>query len=155
MDKVILIVEDDVKNMKLFRDLLQANGFSTLEAVDGKQGVEIARSCRPDLILMDVMMPVMNGIDATSLLKSDDRTRLIPIIALTSFALLDEKKRLIEAGCDSYVLKPIRIRPLVDKIRRYLSRKLIPAYDEPGVFTLGSQSVREQRFLQNLYYPCG
>ena len=127
MDKAILIVEDDAKNMKLFRDLLQANGFFTLEATDGKQGVEIAQSSLPDLILMDVMMPVMNGIDAIAILKSDERTRQIPVIALTSFALPDEKKRIFEAGCDSYLLKPVRIKPFMDKIRKYLSTKPIHA----------------------------
>jgi len=127
MEKVILIVEDDVKNMKLFRDLLQANGFCTLEAGNGKEGVEIALQNLPDLILMDVMMPVMNGIDAITILKSDGRTRQIPVIALTSFALPDEKKRIIEAGCDSYILKPVRIKQLVDKIRKYLARNPIPA----------------------------
>lgn len=120
MSKRILIVEDDLKNMKLFRDVLQVNGFSTLEAADGRQGIEIARSSLPDLILMDIMMPVMNGIEAIAALKSDSLTRKIPIIALTSFALPDEKKRIFEAGCDGYVMKPIRIKPFMNMVRKHL-----------------------------------
>jgi len=121
MNKVILIVEDDAKNMKLFQDLLQANGYSTLEASNGKVGVEIVKSSRPDLVLMDIMMPVMNGIDAIKAIKADIGTQKIPVIALTSFALPDEKKRISESGCDGYMMKPIRIKALLKMIGNYLA----------------------------------
>ena len=120
MSRTILIVEDDPKNMKLFHDLLQVNGYQTLEATDGRQGVDSARLLGPDLILMDAMLPVLNGIEAIKILKSDEKTRMIPIIALTSFALPNEKERILEAGCNGYMLKPLNINDLISMIREYL-----------------------------------
>jgi two-component system cell cycle response regulator DivK len=118
--RTILIVEDDRKNMKLFRDLLQVSGYKTFEATDGRQGVDSAGLYKPDLILMDIMLPVLNGIEAIKILKSDETTRTIPIIALTSFALPNEKEQILEAGCNGYMLKPLNINDLMSKIREYL-----------------------------------
>jgi two-component system cell cycle response regulator DivK len=120
MGKSILIVEDDPKNMRLFRDLLQVKGYETFEATDGRQGVDSARLRRPGLILMDIMLPVLNGIEAIRILKADVEMRMIPIIALTSFALPNEKQRIFEAGGDGYMLKPVNIRALITKIKKYL-----------------------------------
>jgi two-component system cell cycle response regulator DivK len=118
--KTILIVEDEPKNLKLFRDLLQRFGFETVEATDDEQGVELARTKKPDLILMDIMMPKMDGLEATRLLKADDTTKRIPIIALTSYAMKGDRERTIEAGCDGYIAKPVDIQELLKAVEHFL-----------------------------------
>lgn len=122
MGKVILIVEDDPKSRKLFRDLLQVSGYKTIEAVDGKEGVKLAKEGKPDLILMDIQMPVMDGIEAIKILKSDDGTRDIPIIAITSYAMKGDQRRIREAGCDGYITKPVDTREFLKKVSEYLAR---------------------------------
>ncbi len=107
MKKVILIVEDDPQDLKLSRDLLEASGYASLEATNGKKAVELAREKKPDLILMDIQMPVMDGFEATKILKADAETRNIPIIALTSYAMKEDEEKIREAGCDGYITKPI------------------------------------------------
>ena len=121
MEKVVLIAEDDPKNMKLVQDLLQVKGYSTLEAKNGKQSVEIAKEKKPDLILMDIQMPVMDRIEATKVLKADDATKEIPILALTSFAMSGDEQRILEAGCDGYISKPIDTGGFMKKVEEYLS----------------------------------
>ena len=116
MEKVILIVEDDPKSIKLFRDLLQATGYAILEATDGKKAVELAREKKPNLILMDIQMPVMDGIEATKILKADAETKNIPIIALTSYAMKEDEEKIREVGCDGYITKPIDIREFLKKV---------------------------------------
>ncbi len=116
MSRVILIVEDEPRNMKLFRDLLQVNGYATLEATNGRQGVELAREKQPDLILMDIHMPVMDGFEATRILKSDPATGNIPIIALTSSAMAGDRENTIRAGCNDYISKPINIHGFLEKV---------------------------------------
>jgi two-component system cell cycle response regulator DivK len=122
MGNRILIVEDEPKNLKLMRDLLQRFEFETLEAVDGEQGTVLARSAKPDLILMDIMMPKMDGLEATRVIKADPSTSHIPIIALTSYAMKGDRERTIEAGCDSYIAKPIDIAEVLKSIRQLLGR---------------------------------
>jgi len=119
--KVILIVEDEPKNLKLFRDLLQVSGFTTIEATDGKQAVELAKAKKPSLILMDIRMPVMDGLEATRILKADATTRSIPIVALTSYAMKGDNKMILQAGCDGYLVKPIFIQELLKKVAEHLS----------------------------------
>ena len=118
MGKRILIVEDEPKNLKLFRDLLQKFGFETIEATDGEQGVELAKTTEPDLILMDIMMPKMDGLEATRIIKAQPNCRQIPIIALTSYAMKGDRERAIEAGCDGYITKPVDIRELMKSIEQ-------------------------------------
>ena len=118
--KHILIVEDDKKNMKLLRDILNASGYGTIEASDGKKAVELAGQERPDLIMMDVQMPIMNGIEATKIIKADPGTRHIPIVALTGFAMSGDRKRFIQAGCDDYISKPYIISQLLEKVKKIL-----------------------------------
>jgi two-component system cell cycle response regulator DivK len=118
MGKRILIVEDEPKNLKLFRDLLQKFGFETIEATDGEQGVELAKTTEPDLILMDIMMPKMDGLEATRTIKAQPNCRQIPIIALTSYAMKGDRERAIEAGCDGYITKPVDIRELMKSIEQ-------------------------------------
>lgn len=121
MPRKILIVEDDVKNRKLFRDVLSANGYETVEAMDGKTGVELARSHKPDLIIMDVQMPGMDGIEAVGILKKDPGTAEIPTIALTAFAMDGDKDRLLEAGFDGYLSKPINVKGFLHAVENYLN----------------------------------
>ena len=123
MAKTILIVEDEPRNMKLMRDLLQRFGYETIEAVDGEQGVELARAAKPDLILMDIMMPKMDGLEATRIIKTDIITKHIPIIALTSYAMKGDRERTIEAGCDMYIAKPVDILEVLKAIKHYLAEK--------------------------------
>jgi len=122
MGRVILIVEDDPKNLKLIRDLLQIRGYTTLEATDGKQGVDMARAKMPDLILMDIQMPVMDGFEAINILKADPVTKSIPIIALTAFAMQEDREKCIEAGCNDYITKPLDTRAFVTKVKEYLEK---------------------------------
>jgi two-component system cell cycle response regulator DivK len=119
--KKILIVEDEPKNLKLMRDLLQRFAFETVEATDGEQGVALAKSASPDLILMDIMMPKMDGLEASRLIKADISTRHIPIIALTSFAMKGDRERTIEAGCDGYIPKPVDIGEVLKSIKQLLA----------------------------------
>ncbi len=121
MAKTILIVEDEPKNVTLLRDLLQVSGYKTIEATDGKQGVELAKSKKPDLILMDVQMPVMDGLEATRILKAEAATSNIPVLALTSYAMTGDEERILEAGCDGYLAKPYNIQELLKQVAKYLS----------------------------------
>ncbi len=121
MTKLILIVEDEPRNLTLLRDLLQVSGYKTIEATDGEQGVELAKSNKPDLILMDIQMPVMDGFEATRILKADTATSNIPVLALTSYAMKGDKERILEAGCDGYLAKPLDIKELLKIVAEYLS----------------------------------
>ena len=120
MKKTALIVEDDERNRRLFRDLLRFRGFEVLEAGNGKEGVDAARAKRPDLILMDIQMPVMDGLEAIGILKADPGTRGIPVLAVTSYAMKDEEERIRAAGCDGYISKPVDTREFLEKVSRYL-----------------------------------
>jgi len=122
MGRVILIVEDDPRNLKLIRDLLQIKGYTTLEATDGKQGVDMARAKMPDLILMDIQMPVMDGFEATSILKADPVTKSITIVALTAFAMQGDREKCMEAGFNDYITKPLDTRAFMTKIKEYLEK---------------------------------
>ncbi|MBT4482902.1 MAG: response regulator [Candidatus Latescibacteria bacterium] len=120
MGKVILIVEDDEMNMTLIRDLLQISGYSTLEAGDGKKAIEIAQEKKPDLILMDIHLPIMDGLEATRIIKSDETTRNIPVIALTASVMKSDKEKIYEAGCDSFISKPIEVNEFIKKIAEFI-----------------------------------
>lgn len=120
MKKVILIVEDDPNSLKLFRDLLKASGYASLEATNGKKAVELAREKKPDLILMDIQMPVVDGFEATKILKAGAETRNIPIIALTSYAMKEDEEKIRKAGCDGYITKPIDTRGFLKTVSELL-----------------------------------
>ncbi len=119
MSKVILIVEDDPKSMKLTRDLLKVSGYITIEATDGEQGVELAKAKKPDLILMDIMMPKMDGYNACRAIKTDEATRKIPVVMLTSVDFELNKKLGRAVGADGYITKPLRHQDLLDKIEQF------------------------------------
>jgi two-component system, cell cycle response regulator DivK len=115
----VLVVEDNEKNMKLFRDVLQATGFLTLEATTGEQAVELATEHAPDLVLMDIQLPDIDGVEALSRLRSEERTASIPVLALTAQAMHGDRERFLAAGFDGYVSKPVNVRDLVGAVRRH------------------------------------
>jgi two-component system cell cycle response regulator DivK len=121
MAKTILIVEDDSKSLKLMRDLLNVLGYITFEANNGQQAVDVAKTEKLDLILMDIQMPGMDGLEATKVIKADITTRDIPIIALTANAMRGDEEKVLQAGCNGYVTKPVNIRILQEKMNGYLS----------------------------------
>jgi CheY-like chemotaxis protein len=121
MAKTILIVEDEPKNMTLTRDLLKISGYQTIEAVDGVQGVEKAKASKPDLILMDIMMPRMDGYAACREIKADPSTRLIPVVMLTAVGYDLNKKLAKQMGADGYVTKPFNRQQLLDAITPLLA----------------------------------
>ena len=122
MTKRILVIEDQEDNRAILRDLLTSAGFSVLEAVNGAEGVTKARSELPDLILMDIQMPVMDGYEATRRIKADAATASIPIIAVTSYALSGDEVRARAAGCNGYVAKPFSPRQLLGQVRGFLDK---------------------------------
>ncbi len=121
MAKLITIIDDEPQNIELLSDLLQVTGYSTNEATNGKQGVELAKTSKPDLILIDIQMPEMDGLEATRILKADAATRDIPILALSSYAMKGDKERILEVGCDGYLAKPLDIKELLKTVAEYLS----------------------------------
>ena len=120
MTKRILVVEDQADNMQILRDLLTSAGYELIEAKDGEEGVKVATAERPDLILMDIQLPLLDGYEATRRIKADPALRAIPIIVVTSYALGGDEAKAREAGCDGYVPKPFSPRQLLAKVRKYL-----------------------------------
>jgi two-component system, cell cycle response regulator DivK len=118
----ILIVEDNEDNRIIYRAILEHSGHTVVEAVDGKQGIATALSEHPDVILMDISLPVMDGWEATRLLKSDPRTRAIPIIALTAHALASDQAKAFEVGCDAYLAKPIEPLAVLIEVEKWLDK---------------------------------
>ncbi len=121
MTKRVLVVEDQPDNRQIIHDLLASVGYDTVEALDGEEGVRLAEACRPDLILMDIQLPRLDGYEATRRIKANPELRHIPIIAVTSYALSGDDAKAAEAGCDGYVTKPFSPRQLLATVRRFLS----------------------------------
>ena len=121
-DELILIVEDNEKNLKLVRDLLQVKGYRTLDAGTAELGVELARRHTPQLILMDIQLPGMDGVAALGQLKGRPSMAKIPVVALTAFAMKDDQQRLRAVGFDGYLVKPINIRELLEVVREWCER---------------------------------
>ena len=121
MSKRILIVEDEEDNRTILRDVLSTVGYELIEALNGEDGVKLAQSERPDLILMDIQLPKMDGYEATQQIKSIAELKTIPIIAVTSYALSGAKEKARAAGCDGYIAKPFSPREVLAKVRKYLS----------------------------------
>ncbi len=120
MTKTVLIVEDNDLNMKLFHDLLDAHGYATLQTRDGMQALAIAREHHPDLILMDIQLPEVSGLEVTKWLKEDEGLRDIPVIAVTAFAMKGDEERIREGGCEAYISKPISVATFMDTIRQFI-----------------------------------
>jgi two-component system cell cycle response regulator DivK len=121
MTKRILVIEDTEDNRKILRDLLTNAGFELIEALDGESGIRMAAQERPDLILMDIQLPIVNGYEATRRIKANPDTKHIPIVAVTSYALSGDEAKAREAGCDGYIAKPFSPRNLLAKVREFLS----------------------------------
>jgi two-component system cell cycle response regulator DivK len=115
----ILVVEDNEKNMKLFRDVLRATGYRTVEATTGEQAVELAADHAPDLVLMDIQLPDIDGVDALGRLRADERTASIPVLALTAQAMHGDRERFLAAGFDGYLSKPVNVVELVGAVRQH------------------------------------
>jgi len=114
----ILVVEDNEMNMKLFRDVLIATGYRTLEATTGGEAIELATDQRPDLVLMDIQLPDLDGVQALRKLRGDERTAAIPVLAVTAQAMRDDRARFLEAGFEDYLAKPVNLGELIGTVRR-------------------------------------
>jgi two-component system cell cycle response regulator DivK len=119
---LVLIVEDNEKNLKLVRDVLQVKGYETIEAGTAEDGIVLARSRKPDLVLMDIQLPGMNGIDALKLLRADAATSRIPVIAVTASVMQQDRNLITEAGFDGYIGKPINLKEFIDTVRAMVER---------------------------------
>ena len=119
--KRVLIVEDNELNMKLFNDLLEAHGYYTLQTKDGVEALRMARTHRPDLILMDIQLPEVSGLEVTKWLKEDEDLRSIPIIAVTAFAMKGDEQKIRDGGCEAYIAKPISVASFMSTVERFLS----------------------------------
>jgi two-component system cell cycle response regulator DivK len=117
----VLIVEDNVANMKLAKFVLESAGHTVVSANDAETGLTLAREAQPNMILMDIQLPGMDGLEATALLKADDATRAIPIIAITALAMKGDEERIRAAGCDGYIAKPLAYRELLAAISAHLA----------------------------------
>jgi two-component system cell cycle response regulator DivK len=119
--KKVLIVEDNDLNMKLFNDLLEAHGYHTLQTRDGVEALKLARQHRPDLILMDIQLPEISGLEVTKWLKEDDELRSIPVIAVTAFAMKGDEEKIRGGGCEAYIAKPISVASFLRTVERFLA----------------------------------
>ena len=120
MAKTVLIVEDNELNMKLFHDLLEAHGYHTVGTRNGIDAMDLARQHRPDLILMDIQLPEVSGLEVTKWIKEDDELKAIPVIAVTAFAMKGDEERIRQGGCEAYLSKPISIVTFLETVRRFL-----------------------------------
>ncbi|MBL9035031.1 MAG: response regulator [Rhodospirillaceae bacterium] len=119
-EKTILIVEDNELNMKLFHDLIQAHGYNILQTKDGMEALKLARQHKPDLILMDIQLPEVSGLEVTKWIKEDDNLKSIPIIAVTAFAMKGDEEKIREGGCEAYIAKPISVVQFLETVDRFL-----------------------------------
>ena len=120
MTKTVLIVEDNELNMKLFNDLLEANGRATLRTKSGVEAVKLAREHKPDLILMDIQLPEVSGLEVTRWLKEDPELRHIPVVAITAFAMKGDEEKILQGGCEGYLSKPISVAKFLATVERLL-----------------------------------
>jgi two-component system cell cycle response regulator DivK len=120
MAKTVLIVEDNELNMKLFRDLLEAHGYATSGTSNGFEALDLVRKLRPDLVLMDIQLPQVSGLEVTRWIKDDPELRMIPVVAVTAFAMKGDEERIREGGCEAYLSKPISVGKFIETVRRFI-----------------------------------
>ena len=120
MAKTVLIVEDNELNMKLFHDLLEAHGYAVVGTRSGIDALDLARQHRPDLILMDIQLPEVSGLEVTKWLKDDAELKAIPVVAVTAFAMKGDEERIREGGCEAYLSKPISVGKFIETVRQFL-----------------------------------
>ncbi|MCH7796682.1 MAG: response regulator [Proteobacteria bacterium] len=118
--KTVLVVEDNELNMKLFHDLLEAHGYNILQTKDGMDALRLAREHKPDLILMDIQLPEVSGLEVTKWIKEDDDLKSIPVIAVTAFAMKGDEEKIREGGCEAYIAKPISVTNFLETVQRFL-----------------------------------
>ena len=121
MAKTVLIVEDNELNMKLFHDLLEAHGYNILQTRDGIEALKLARKHHPDLILMDIQLPEVSGLEVMKWIKEDDSMKSIPIIAVTAFAMKGDEEKIRESGCEAYIAKPISVSHFLETVQKFLN----------------------------------
>jgi two-component system, cell cycle response regulator DivK len=119
MAKTVLVVEDNELNMKLFHDLLEANGYDIVQTRSGLEAIDLARKHHPDLILMDIQLPEVSGLEVTKWLKEDDDLRAIPVVAVTAFAMKGDEERIRQGGCEAYLSKPISVAKFIETVKAY------------------------------------
>ena len=119
--KTVLVVEDNDLNMKLFHDLLEAHGYNIIQTKDGMEALRLARQHRPDLILMDIQLPEVSGLEVTKWLKEDDGLKSIPVVAVTAFAMKGDEEKIREGGCEAYIAKPISVASFLETVERFLA----------------------------------
>ncbi len=119
--KTVLVVEDNELNMKLFHDLLEAHGYNILQTKDGMDALRLAREHKPDLILMDIQLPEVSGLEVTKWIKEDDDLKFIPVIAVTAFAMKGDEEKIREGGCEAYIAKPISVTNFLETVQRVLN----------------------------------
>lgn len=120
MSKTVLIVEDNELNMKLFDDLLSAHGYTTVKTRDGRDAVDLVNDHMPDLIIMDIQLPEISGIEVTQKIKAQDNIKHIPIIAVTAFAMKGDEEKIRAGGCEDYISKPISVPQFIETVKKYL-----------------------------------
>lgn len=120
MPKTVLIVEDNELNMKLFHDLLEAQGYATLQTKDGREALKLAREHRPDLVLMDIQLPEVSGLEVTKWIKEDEDLRHIPVIAVTAFAMKGDEEKIRQGGCEAYIAKPISVSEFLETVQKFI-----------------------------------
>jgi two-component system cell cycle response regulator DivK len=120
MPKTVMIVEDNELNMKLFRDLLEAHGYHTVGTRDGIDALDLARKHRPDLVLMDIQLAEISGLEVTRWLKEDPELKAIPVVAVTAFAMKSDEERIRQGGCEAYLSKPISVAKFIETIRQFI-----------------------------------
>lgn len=119
--KTVLVVEDNDLNMKLFHDLLEAHGYNILQTKDGMEALRLARKHQPDLILMDIQLPEVSGLEVTKWIKEDDTLKSIPVVAVTAFAMKGDEEKIREGGCEAYIAKPISVTSFLQTVERFLN----------------------------------
>lgn len=120
MSKTVLIVEDNELNMKLFHDLLEAQGYDTLQTKDGREALQLAREHHPDLVLMDIQLPEVSGLEVTKWIKEDEKLRDIPVIAVTAFAMKGDEEKICQGGCEAYIAKPISVSEFLETVQKFI-----------------------------------
>jgi len=120
MAKTVLVVEDNELNMKLFHDLLEVNGYNIVQTRNGLEAIDLAREHHPDLILMDIQLPEVSGLEVTKWIKEDDELRTIPVIAVTAFAMKGDEERIRQGGCEAYLSKPISVTKFLETVKHYI-----------------------------------
>ncbi|PCI88794.1 MAG: two-component system response regulator [Hyphomicrobiales bacterium] len=123
MSKTILIVEDNELNMKLFNDLLESKGYKIIQTANGLNAVELAREHKPNLILMDIQLPEVSGLEVTKWLKADDELAHIPVIAVTAFAMKGDEEKILQGGCEAYISKPISVAKFLATIQSFIEKE--------------------------------